>query len=125
MRPMKMKNAFLKTRLLLAAMVAVAFAHGDGSCCCSWHHRPNLQPDCATGLPHPARRPGDLLVGLRLQRRPGRLCARGDHEHILHHHAGSRPDADRHRRTDGHRHSDEQSSHRGRQHIDSVSRVSR
>ena len=102
MRATNMKKAISKTRLLLAPVVAVVVAaHGDGACCGSRHHRPDLQPDGATRLPHPAGRADDLLLGLRLQRRADRLCRRRRScRRDLPHDAGSRPDADRHGRTD-------------------------
>ncbi len=70
MRATNMKKAISKTQLLLAPIVVLALLlAATAHRCGSRHHRPDLQPDGATGLHHPARRADGLLVGVRLQRR--------------------------------------------------------
>ena len=81
MKPMNMKNAFLKTRLLLALMVAVASLTATAHAAAPGITGPNLQPDRATGLSTQPDGQAIYSWGYGCNSTPSRFCAGGDHRH--------------------------------------------
>ena len=124
MRATKMKKTISKTRLLLAPMVAVAFtatAHAAAPGITGPTFNLTAQPAYLT------QPDGQAIYswGYGCNGAPGGFAPAAIHRNaFLQHDAGSRPHADRHGRADGHGEPDEWSAHRGRQHLDSVSRLS-